>query len=105
MSFASSTAPQNAAISATPASRSLSRGEKTSQKFFPFTSAEKLETQNGVTNSRNIGQDSRSTGVLPDRVVLMSSATPMIPLSPSDVSQIRQFGSKYRTRTTRYQMK
>ena len=80
-------------------------GEKINTNPLPFTSAAKLETQNGVTNNRNAGQVSNSTRRLPDRVVLIKSAAPMIPLNPTDVSQSSGLGSKYRTNTTSHQMK
>jgi hypothetical protein len=35
---------------------SFGSGEKTSTKPRPFTSAEKLETQKGIMNSRTVGQ-------------------------------------------------
>jgi hypothetical protein len=69
------------------------RGEKMSKKPRPFTNAEKLETQNGIKNKRKIGQKPNRTPGDP-LVVLIYSATPMMPLSPSEVSHNREFASK-----------
>lgn len=44
--------------------------EKMSTKFFPFTSAAKLDTQKGMRNRRNQGQRSRFTRVVPEPAVL-----------------------------------
>jgi len=74
-------------------------------KPFPFTSAEKLETQNGIRNSRNVCQKSSFTLFALTAVVLMNNANPMIKLNPSEVSQSLNEESKYRTNTTKYQMK
>ena len=59
-----------------------------------FTSAAKLETQNGIRNSRKICQ--RSSRVVPRELacVLNSSAAPMIALNPNEVSHSRGLASK-----------
>jgi hypothetical protein len=80
-------------------------GEKIKTNPLPFTSAEKLDTQNGIKNSRNVCQKSSFTLFALAAVVLMNNANPMIKLNPHDVSQSRGEGSKYRTSTTQYQMK
>jgi len=80
-------------------------GEKISTNPFPFTRAAKLDTQNGVINNRSAGQVSSSTRRFPDRVVLINSAAPIIPLNPTDVSHSRGLGSKYRTSTTSHHIK
>jgi hypothetical protein len=72
---------------------------------FPFTRAEKLETQNGMRNSRKVCQKSNLTLFALPAVVLMNSANPIIKLNPSEVSQSLTEESKYRTNTTQYQMK
>jgi hypothetical protein len=60
-----------------------------------LTSAAKLETQNGIMNSRNATQNgSRSRGRPPALVALINSAKPMIRLRPSDVAHRRGFGSQ-----------
>jgi hypothetical protein len=84
---------------------SIGFGEKIRINPFPFTSAEKLETQNGIKNSRNVCQKSSFTLFTLAAVVLMNSAKPMIKLKPSEVSQSLSEASKYRTNTTLYQMK
>lgn len=66
-------------------------GGKTSKKPRPLTSAEKLETQNGIKKRRNVGQ---KPGRTPAVEVLMSSAMPMMPEMPSDVIQSCGLGSK-----------
>jgi hypothetical protein len=84
---------------------SIGFGEKIRMNPFPFTNAEKLDTQNGITNNRNVCQKSNFTLFLLAAVVLMNNANPMIKLNPSDVSQSLSEESKYRTNTTQYQMK
>jgi hypothetical protein len=84
---------------------SIGFGEKIRMNPFPFTSAEKLETQNGIRNSRNVCQKSNLTLFALAAVVLMNSANPTIKLNPSEVSQSLIEESKYRTNTTQYQMK
>src|SRR5205814_1292576 len=96
---------QNTTQIATATIISPARGEKISTNPFPFTSAAKLETQNGVMNKRSAGHVSNSTRRDPERVVLISSAAPMITLNPTDVSHSRGLASKYRTSTTSHQMK
>lgn len=59
-----------------------------------FTNAAKLETQNGIRNSRKICHPSNSVVPLLDDRVLMSNAQPIIALSPSDVSHRPGRGSK-----------
>jgi hypothetical protein len=84
---------------------SISFGEKIRMKPRSFTSAEKLDTQNGIKNSRNVCQKSNLTLFALAAVVLMNNANPMIKLKPSDVSQSLSEKSKYRTSTTQYQTK
>jgi hypothetical protein len=84
---------------------SIGFGEKIRKNSLPFTNAEKLDTQNGIKNSRNVCQKSSLTLLALAAVVLMNNANPMIKLNPSDVSQSRGDGSKYRTSTTLYQIK
>jgi hypothetical protein len=72
-------------------------------KPWSFTSAEKLDTQNGIANSRKV---CHLSGLLPlFEETLNVSAMPMTPLIPADVIQILGLGSKYRLTTTRYQMR
>src|SRR5262249_21837666 len=79
-------------ITARPSSTGF--GEKIRKNPFPLTNAAKLDTQNGITNNRNVGQNPRLVpGVTPARV-LITSAKPMIRLIPSDVSHNLRFGSK-----------
>jgi hypothetical protein len=63
-------------------------GEKIKMNPFPFTNAEKLDTQNGIKNKRNVCQKSSFTLFALAAVVLMNNANPMIKLKPSEVSQI-----------------
>lgn len=72
---------------------------------WPLTRAEKLETQNGIRKRRMVGQRSSRMRVVPDEVVLMYRAVPMMALSPRDVSHSRGLGSKYRTTTVIHQMR
>jgi hypothetical protein len=90
-----------------PAAIAISRGfgEKIRMNPFPFTNAEKLDTQNGIRKSRNVGQKSSFTLFALPAVVLMYNANPMIKLKPSEVSQSLGEESKYRTNTTQYQIK
>ena len=99
------TAPHNNAHSPAAAKISAGFGEKISTKPFPFTSAEKLDTQNGIRNNRITCQRSSVTRFVPAFAVLMYNANPMIVLNPSDVSHSRALASKYLTTTTTYQMK
>ena len=69
----------------------------------PFTRAEKLETQNGIMNSRAVGQKPPRPEP-PDRV-LMRSPAPTITETPTDVSHRPPLGSKYRTPKKPYQVK
>lgn len=89
----------------TAARISIGLGEKIRMNPLPFTSAEKLDTQNGIRNKRKVCQKSSFTLFGLAAVVLMNNANPMIKLKPRDVSQSLGEGSKYRTRTTLYQMK
>jgi hypothetical protein len=66
---------------------SIGFGEKIKINPLPFTNAEKLDTQNGITNSRNVCQKSSFTLFALDAVVLMNNANPMIKLKPSEVNQ------------------
>jgi hypothetical protein len=69
-------------------------GEKMRMKPRPFTSAAKLETQNGIRKSRNTVQPpTRVPAAAPARV-LSNRAKPTITLRPIDVSQSSGFGSK-----------
>jgi len=95
----------NTAHNATAIPISIGFGEKIRMNPFPFTNAEKLETQNGIRNSRNVCQKSNFTLFGLAAVVLMNNANPIIKLNPSEVSQSLSEGSKYRTNTTQYQMK
>ena len=85
---ARATAATNSTQTNRPAATSPHRGENTSRKPRPFTSAEKLDTQNGIRKNRNICQ--RCSG----RPAFNSSATPTMALSPSDVSHSRGLASK-----------
>ena len=67
----------------------------------PFTSAEKLETQKGIINSRPVAQNP-SRPAPPDRV-LMRSAIPTIAETPREVNQMARLESKYRAAKKRYQ--
>jgi len=100
-----STTPHNTAHKATAIPISISFGEKIRMNPLPFTNAEKLDTQNGIKNSRNVCQKSNFTLFALAAVVLINNANPMIKLNPSEVSQSRSEESKYRTNTTQYQMK
>ena len=100
-----STTPHSTAHKTTAAKISLGFGEKIRTKFFPFTNAEKLDTQNGIKNNRNVCQKSSFTLFALAAVVLMNNANPMIKLNPHDVSHNLGAGSKYRASTTLYQMK
>ena len=60
-------------------------------KFFPLTSAEKLETKNGIRKRRMICQRSN---LFPPVVELIKRAMPMMIARPNEVSQIRRLGSK-----------
>jgi hypothetical protein len=84
---------------------SIGFGEKIRMNPLSFTNAEKLDTQNGIKNSRNVCQKSNFTLFALAAVVLINNANPMIKLNPSEVSQSRSEESKYRTNTTQYQMK
>jgi hypothetical protein len=84
---------------------SLGLGEKIRKNPFPFTNAEKLDTQNGLMNNRAVCQNSNFTLFLLAAVVLMNKASPIITLNPHEVSHNLGAGSKYRTSTTRYQIK
>lgn len=69
------------------------RGEKIRINPLSFTSAEKLETQKDIRNSRAICQRSRVTAA-PGAETLSSNPTPMTALIPKDVIQSRGAGSK-----------
>jgi len=97
------TSPQSARQSPTAAAISERFGEKISTNPFPFTSAEKLETQKGIKKSLNFCQKPSLTS--PVAVVLKYNANPIITLNPSEVSHSLTLESKYRTSTTQYQMK
>jgi hypothetical protein len=64
--------------------------------------AEKLETQNGIRNSRNVCQP--FDGVWTSLRMLNSNATPTMALIPNELSQIRGEMSKCATTVTRYQI-
>ena len=98
-------ARQSIAQIATAAAISHGLREKTRKKWRSFTSAEKLETQNGIMKNRTAGQKPMRNRIDPESAALMHSAKPMINASPKLVPQSRGLGSKYRTSTTRYQMK
>lgn len=74
---------------------------KTSMKPLPLISAEKLDTQNGIVNSRNTCQ----RWILLKPPTLSTSAVPMTALMPSELSQMAGAGSKYRNTTPRYQIR
>jgi hypothetical protein len=100
-----STVTHNTAHEPTAIPISIGFGEKIRMNPLPFTSAEKLDTQNGIKNSRNVCQKSSFTLFALAAVVLMNNANPIIKLKPSEVSQSGSELSKYRTNTTQYQMK
>jgi hypothetical protein len=66
---------------------SITFGEKIKMNPFPFTNAEKLETQNGIRNNRNVCQKSSFTLFALAAVVLINNANPIIKLNPHEVSQ------------------
>src|SRR3954453_7995860 len=65
-----------------PSARTFSTGfgEKIKTKPCPLTKAAKLETQNGIRNSRNRCQKSKGRVPSADELVLMINATPTITL-------------------------
>jgi hypothetical protein len=87
------TITQKAAQSKIAKAFSATFGENTRRNPWPLTNAEKLETQKGIRKRRKTGQNPKRTPAVP-LVVLMYNATPMMPLSPREVSQRRGFGSK-----------
>jgi len=99
------TIPQSARHRPAAMMISIGFGEKISTNPFPFTNAEKLETQKGIRNRRKVGQNPSVTWLLTPARVLRTNATPMIRLRPNEVSQSRRLGSKYRIKTTQYQIK
>src|SRR4051812_44638436 len=99
------TTPHSTAHNPAPSINSFGSGEKISRNPRSFTSAAKLDTQKGIRNNRNVCQNPSLTSPSPDAVVLITSATPIITLSPSDVSHSLGLGEKYRASTTQYQMK
>jgi len=64
-------------------------------------SAEKLETQNGIRNSRTFCQPLDGVDVSP--AMLRRRATPTMALIPKELSQILGDGSKCVATVTRYQ--
>ena len=98
-------ARHSAAQIPTAAATSHGLGEKIRTNPFPFTSAAKLDTHSGIMNSRTTGQNPSRTRAGPEYAVFTYSANPMITHNPKLVAQSRGLGSKYRTSTTRYQMK
>jgi len=84
---------------------SIGFGEKIKTNPLPFTNAEKLDTQNGIRNNRNVCQKSNFTLFALAAVVLMNNANPIIKLNPNEVNQSLTEESKYRTNITKYQMK
>jgi hypothetical protein len=103
--LSNSTIPHSTAHKTTAAKISLGFGEKIKMNLLPFTNAEKLDTQNGIRNSRNVCQKSNFTLFTVAAVVLMNNANPMIKLNPHEVSHSLGDLSKYLTSTTQYQMK
>ena len=103
--LSSSTSAHNKAHRTTADKISFGLGEKIKINPLSFTSAEKLETKNGIKNNRSVCQKSSFTLFALAAVVLINSAKPMIKLKPREVSQSLGEGSKYRTSTTEYQMK
>jgi hypothetical protein len=103
--LSTSTTTHNKAHKATAIPTSISFGEKIKMNPFPFTNAEKLDTQNGIKNNRDVCQKSSFTLFALAVVVLMYNANPIIKLNPHEVSQSLSEESKYRTNTTQYQMK
>jgi hypothetical protein len=103
--FSKKTTPHSDPQNPAAARISAGLGEKISMNPFPFTSAEKLETQNGIRNNRITCHRSSFNWFFPAFAVLTNSANPMIALSPSEVSHRRALASKYRTSTTTYQIK
>jgi len=95
--------PQKSAHRAVAVTVSLHFGENTKKNPRPFTKAEKLDTQKGIRKRRNTPHGAKGAPFIAARV-LRSRAHPIIPLKPSEVSQICGFASKYRTSTTTYQM-
>jgi hypothetical protein len=103
--LSNSTIPHSTAHKTTAAKISVDLGEKIRINPLSFTSAEKLDTQNGIKNNRNVCQKSSFTLFGLAAVVLMNNANPIIKLNPHEVSQSRGEESKYRSSTTRYQIK
>lgn len=89
--FIAHTTAQNNPHNPSASRISFGFGEKTSMKPRPFTSAEKLDTKNGIMNSRAI---CHGFNLFPCAVELIRSAVPTIAASPKDVSQILRLGSK-----------
>ena len=94
---------RNAAQNAIASPVSAGWGEKIRMNPRSFTSAEKLETQNGMQNILNRCQRSKRIACGPDK--LSMRAHPMIRLSPAEVSQRLGAGSKYAAAITRYQIR
>ena len=65
--------------------------------------AEKLETQNGIRNNRNVGH--RPSEATDSPLMLNSNAIPTIALIPRELSQIRGEASKCATTVTKYQIR
>ena len=65
--------------------------------------AEKLETQKGIRNNRNVCQRPSDTADSP--LMLKSNAIPTIALIPKELSQIRGEASKCATTVTEYQIR
>ena len=70
---------------------------------WPFTSAEKLDTQKGIMNNRAVVHLS-GRGVFP-LLTLNINATPIIVLTPADVIQMRHAGSKCKVIMVMYQIR
>ena len=69
-----------------------------------LTSEEKLETQKGIRNSLNNCQKPGLDPAAGDDT-LSINAMPITPLIPSEVTQIRKDGSKWKIPMVRYQNK
>jgi hypothetical protein len=79
--------------SPTDVANSENEGGKTRMKPLPLIRDEKLDTQKGIANRRNVCQLSLLAELRPP--TLRSSATPITALIPRELSQILGDGSKW----------
>jgi hypothetical protein len=93
----------NAAQLPTKKNNSFALGGKIRINPRPLMSEEKLDTQNGIRNSRNVCHWLAPPAV--GLLTLRSNANPMTALIPRELIQIAGVGSKYMRPMTRYQMR